>query len=83
MWRGGAARRRYFKKYFEVRTALDEQAILNDLDPALQQEVTVGGACDLFPRDGRSSGAVRTTLDPALRQEVNGNGRWRACVVPS
>jgi hypothetical protein len=30
--------RQYFKKLFEVRSALDEQAILNDLDPTLQQE---------------------------------------------
>jgi CRP-like cAMP-binding protein len=31
--------RTYFKKFFEFRSALDEQAILNDLDPQLQQEV--------------------------------------------
>ena len=31
----------HFKKCFEMRTALDEQAILNDLDPKLQQEVGI------------------------------------------
>ena len=30
---------RHFKKYFDERTALDECAILNDLNPALRQEV--------------------------------------------
>ena len=30
---------RYFKRYFTERTALDENAILNDLEPALRQEV--------------------------------------------
>ena len=30
---------RYFKRYFSQRTALDENAILNDLEPALREEV--------------------------------------------
>ena len=30
---------RYFKRYFEQRTALDETAILNDLEPALRRAV--------------------------------------------
>ena len=30
---------RYFKRYFTERTALDENAILNDLEPALRQDV--------------------------------------------
>ena len=31
--------RAYFKRYFNMRSALDEKAILNDLDPELRQEV--------------------------------------------
>jgi hypothetical protein len=33
--------RAYFKRYFNMRSALDEKAILNDLDPELRQEVRV------------------------------------------
>ena len=32
---------RYFKSYFEINTALDESAILNDLTPALRREVAL------------------------------------------
>ena len=32
--------RLYFKRYFEVRTALDEEAILDHLEPGLRQEVS-------------------------------------------
>ena len=60
---------RYFKQYFEQRTALDECAILNDLDPALREEV---GPISDPAGDGSGIIEWNPASIPALREEVGG-----------
>ncbi|KAJ8612452.1 hypothetical protein CTAYLR_006596 [Chrysophaeum taylorii] len=62
--------RSYFKSFLQERTALDEQAILNDLDPALRQELgryLTPDAIRHSPLFGDLSPTILGKLNPILR----------------
>lgn len=65
--------RSYFKRYFTMRSALDERAILNDLDPDLQHEVGTFLLQDVVrsnPIFAKLSSAVLTRLVVVLKPMV-------------
>ena len=71
--------RAYFKRYFNMRSALDEKAILNDLDPELRQEVGAFLLHDVVRQNAifaKLSAAVLARVVLVLKV---GRSRWQWC----
>ena len=52
----------YFKRFLEMRSSIDERAILNDLDPALQEEVGLFLLSDTVAKNPLFAGLAEAVL---------------------